>query len=77
VLAKKWRGTAKVFNKSCCLFAYSAMLVMLYKSIVHHGLANNKGCNTRPEAWVQVLTLAFEALRRTESMPPMVFRKVS
>ena len=53
------------------------MLVMLYKPIVHHGLANNKGFNTRPEAWVQVLTLAFEALRRTESMPPMVFRKVS
>ncbi len=25
----------------------------------------------------QLLTLAFEALRRTESMPPMVFRKVS
>ena len=36
-----------------------------------------KNATRYPAHEYQSLTLAFEALRRTESMPPMMFRKVS
>lgn len=41
-------------GKTGCLFGYAATLAILYmyKPIMHHGLANNKGCDTRSKTWV-------------------------